>query len=62
VTMDAVLNLAEKVFRSAESAQAWLNAPQFSLDNMTPLSCCSTAAGMDAVKDVLIAIENGVYQ
>jgi putative toxin-antitoxin system antitoxin component (TIGR02293 family) len=57
----SLFELAQKVLESADAAQAWFTTPQLALDNSTPLSRCATIPGADEVKDLLLAIEHGVY-
>lgn len=51
--------LAECVFESRSIALDWLARPNAALGDVTPLSCCVTAAGAQQVRRILRAIESG---
>lgn len=51
--------LAESVFESRSVALDWLARPNAVLGDVTPLSCCATAAGAQQVRRILRAIESG---
>lgn len=51
--------LAERVFEDRTAALDWLARPNAALGDVTPLSCCATAAGAQQVRRVLWAIESG---
>ncbi len=54
-----VLALAEGVFENRSVALDWLVRPNAALGDVTPLSCCATAAGAQQVRRILRAIESG---
>lgn len=54
-----VQTLAESVFEYRSIALDWLARPHASLGDVTPLSCCATAAGAQQVRRILRAIESG---
>lgn len=56
-----ILTLAMAVFEGGEPAVAWLKRPQIGLANQTPLALLPTTAGAEAVEQLLLRIEHGVY-
>lgn len=53
------LALAVGVFENRSVALDWLARPNAALGDVTPLSCCATAAGAQQVRRILRAIESG---
>lgn len=51
--------LAESVFENRSIALDWLARSNAALGDVTPLSCCATAAGAQQVRRILRAIESG---
>lgn len=61
VRLARVVERAESVFESADTALDWLQAPNASLAGATPLSLLDTDIGADSVLDTLGRIEHGVF-
>lgn len=54
--------IATRVLGTSELAEHWLTHPALALDGRRPLDLLTTAAGIQAVKDLLTRMEFGVYQ
>jgi len=50
----------EEVFKDAEKAATWLNAPNYALGDVTPASLLDTITGINMVLNELGRIEHGV--
>ena len=61
VRLARVVQRAEEVFESLDSAVDWLKAPNASLSGQTPLSLVDTEIGAEWVMDTLGRIEQGVF-
>lgn len=61
VRLARVVERAEEVFEDADSALAWLKAPNSSLSGVPPLSLLDTDIGAETVMDTLGRIEHGVF-
>ena len=59
--LGSLFELAVKVLGSTASARDWFKTPQGALDNETPLEHSTTLPGADEVRDLLMAMEYGVY-
>jgi putative toxin-antitoxin system antitoxin component (TIGR02293 family) len=57
-----IFAFAERVFGDVEDARAWLLTPNPALKGETPLSLLRTGSGAEVVENVLIRIEDGVYE
>jgi putative toxin-antitoxin system antitoxin component (TIGR02293 family) len=57
----SLFDFAVKVLGSVENAQDWFKTPQIALNNESPLLHSETLPGADAVRDLLFAMEYGVY-
>ncbi len=57
----SIFELAVKVLGSNENAQDWFKTPQIALNNESPLKHITTLPGADAVRDLLFAMEYGIY-
>lgn len=57
----SLFDLTVKVLGSVEHAQDWFKTPQIALNNESPLLHSETLPGADAVRDLLFAMEYGVY-
>jgi putative toxin-antitoxin system antitoxin component (TIGR02293 family) len=53
--------LAARVLGNAEVAQQWLNQPAVALGGAVPVDLLSNPEGLEAVQDLLMRIEYGVY-
>lgn len=53
--------MAIRVLGTAEQAEHWLTHPALALDGLRPLDMLTTAAGIQAVMDLLTRLEFGVY-
>jgi putative toxin-antitoxin system antitoxin component (TIGR02293 family) len=53
--------LAAQVLGNAEVAQQWLNQPALALSGAVPADLLSNPEGREAVRDLLMRIEYGVY-
>ena len=58
----ATVAFAERVFGNLEAAREWLLTPNPALNGEIPLSLLRTGSGADVVENVLIRIEDGVYE
>ena len=58
----ATVALAERVFGNLEAAREWLLTANPALKGETPLSLLRTGSGADVVENILIRIEDGVYE
>lgn len=56
-----IVERADEVFESADTALAWLKTVNPALSGVTPLSLMDTDIGADAVLDTLGRIEHGVF-
>lgn len=56
-----IFSQAVEVFEDADSANAWLKAPNPSLDNAVPLTLLDTEVGGEMVADALGRIEHGIF-
>ena len=56
-----VLAAAESILGTREKARHWLNTPNRSLRNVSPLSLLDTEVGVDEVTNLLGRIEFGVF-
>lgn len=56
-----ITTLAERVLGTLDLAERWLEAPAIALDGKRPLDLLTSAPGIEAVKDLLIRMEYGVY-
>ena len=52
---------ATDLLGSQEAAELWLLAPAMGLDNRRPIDLLATSAGAEAVGDLLIRLDYGVY-
>ena len=59
--MQEVADMATRVLGTLELAEYWLAQPALALDGKRPIDLLSTAAGIQAVKDLLTRMEFGVY-
>jgi putative toxin-antitoxin system antitoxin component (TIGR02293 family) len=59
--IQSIFDQAIEVFESEEAAHTWLQTPLPALNNQTPLQTCETLPGADQVRNLLMAIEYGVY-
>jgi putative toxin-antitoxin system antitoxin component (TIGR02293 family) len=57
----SLFELAVKVLGNVENAQEWFKTPQSALNNESPLLHSETLPGADAVRDLLFAMEYGIY-
>jgi putative toxin-antitoxin system antitoxin component (TIGR02293 family) len=57
----SLFELAVKVLGNIENAQDWFKSPQIALNNESPLLHSETLPGADAVRDLLFAMEYGIY-
>lgn len=55
----ALEKLAADTFLTEDEAFRWLRRPHPILDGKTPLQAAHTHAGLQRVKDILIAIQHG---
>lgn len=53
--------LAEHVLGSADLAKHWLQQPALALDGQLPIDLISSELGRQAVRDLLLRLEYGVY-
>jgi putative toxin-antitoxin system antitoxin component (TIGR02293 family) len=60
VRFERLLEQAEHVFGTADSARQWLSFPQFGLGGAVPLDYARTEVGAREVEDLLGRIEYGV--
>ena len=56
-----ITDMAQRVLGKRELAETWLNHPAIALDGQKPLDMLSSAPGIEAVKDLLMRLEYGVY-
>lgn len=61
VRLARVIERAEAVFESLETALIWLKTPNSALLRVTPLSLLDTDIGAESVMDTLGRIEHGVF-
>lgn len=54
-----IMALADTVLEGADEAHAWMNEPQFGLNNRIPRELLSTDAGAREVEDLLLRMEHG---
>lgn len=60
--LQTIFKIAEKVFKSKEKAQEWMESKVPSLNHKIPREVVLTdPEGFEKVKQVLNAIEHGVY-
>jgi uncharacterized protein (DUF2384 family) len=52
---------AERVFGSADKARQWASTPLPALGGRCPVDVSFTAEGIGRVREVLTAVEHGVY-
>jgi putative toxin-antitoxin system antitoxin component (TIGR02293 family) len=56
-----VADTAGRVLGAREAAAEWMKSPNRALGDATPLSLLDTDVGAEAVMDVLVRIESGVF-
>lgn len=61
MALKEVTDIAIRVLGTDELAEHWLTHPALALDDRRPLDLLATAAGIQAVKDLLTRMEFGVY-
>ncbi len=53
--------LGKKVFGNPDKARRWLTKPKIRFEERTPLAMMRSSAGGDAVEEMLIQIEEGMF-
>lgn len=61
VRLARVIERAEEVFEDLQKALDWLQAPNHTLNSMSPLSMLDTDIGTENIMDTLGRIEHGIF-